>query len=91
MSVCIDTHRWKYELKLRCMSRHDLAKLAGVSDATVSAAFAERPIAEISFKLMVDVLERTPVSEFMKRLVGPYVPPPADEDSREGLRSEHEA
>lgn len=90
MSVHLDAHRLRYELALRCMSQHDLAKKTGLSDATISAPFAGRPIAEASTELICDVFETTPVREFMKKLIGPYVPPPAEDEAPRDPRGEQE-
>jgi DNA-binding Xre family transcriptional regulator len=90
MSVLLDAHRLGYELALRFLSQHDLAKKTGLSDATISAPFAGRPIAETSAELICNVLEATPVSEFMKKLIGPYVPPPAEGEAPRDPRSEQE-
>jgi transcriptional regulator with XRE-family HTH domain len=72
------------------MSQHDLAKKTGLSDATISAVFAGRPIAEASAELICNVLDTTPVSEFMDKLIGPYVPPPAEEEAPRDPRGEQE-
>jgi transcriptional regulator with XRE-family HTH domain len=90
MSVIVDADRLRYELRLRGLSPHNLARATGLSDATVSAALHGRAIAEISLKLIADFLERTPVSEFMRKLIGPYAPPSADDDARQGRRSQQE-
>jgi transcriptional regulator with XRE-family HTH domain len=79
MSIRLDVHRLRYELALRCISQHDLAKRTGLSDATISAPFAGRPIAEASAELIRDVLDTTPASEFMRKLIGPYAPPPTND------------
>ena len=90
MSVHLDPHRLGYELAVRCMSQHALAKKTGLSDASISAPFAGRPIAEVSAELICHVLETTPVNEFMKKLIGPYVPPPAEGEAPRGPRGEQE-
>ena len=48
MSICIDPERLRYELWIRGLSAHILARRTGLSDATVSAVLAGRPIAEAS-------------------------------------------
>jgi transcriptional regulator with XRE-family HTH domain len=90
MSIRLDADRLRYELAVRCMSQHDLAKKTGLSDATISSPFAGRPIAEASADLIRDVLETTPASEFMKKLIGPYVPPPAADEAPRDPRGEQE-
>jgi hypothetical protein len=90
MSVHLNAHRLGYELAIRCRSQHDLAKETGLSDATISAPFAGRPIAEASARLICDVLDRTPVNEFMKKLIGPYVPPPAEGEAPRDPRGDQE-
>ena len=90
MSVRLDADRLGYELALRCMSQHHLAKKTGLSDATISAPFAGRPIAEASAELICHVLDATPVSDFMKKLIGPYVPPPAEDEAPRDPRVEEE-
>jgi transcriptional regulator with XRE-family HTH domain len=90
MSVHLDPHRLRYELALRCMSQHDLAKKTGLSDATISAPFAGRAIAEVSAELICHVLETTPVREFMRKLIGPYVPPPAEDGAPRDPHGEEE-
>jgi transcriptional regulator with XRE-family HTH domain len=72
MSVPVWAARLSYELALRGMTAFALAKLAGVSPATVSAALAGKNIAATSLKLMADALETIPVSDFMRRLIGPF-------------------
>jgi lambda repressor-like predicted transcriptional regulator len=76
MSVRLSGHRLQHELALRCMSARDAAKKTGLSDATWSAALSSRYIAEASARLICEFLDTTPVSEFMQKLIGPYVPPP---------------
>jgi hypothetical protein len=76
MSVGFDGHRLRYEFAIRLLSARDVAKKTGLSDATVSAARNSRCIAEASASLICEVLDTTPVSEFMRKLLGPYVPPP---------------
>jgi transcriptional regulator with XRE-family HTH domain len=90
MSVRFNPDVLRYELALRCMSQHDLAKKTGLSDATISAPFAGRPIAEASAELICDVLDTTPVSEFMRKLIGPCAPPPAENEAPRDPASEHE-
>ena len=71
MSVPVDPERLRYELAIRGMAAIDLARQARLSPATVSAALAGKPIAEASLALIAQVLEVTPASEFLKRLVRP--------------------
>jgi hypothetical protein len=71
MSTTIDVDRLRYELAIRGMSAVKLADKAHLSPATVSAALAGKPIAEASLELIGHVLERTPASDFLRRLVAP--------------------
>ena len=73
MSVKVDPAHLRYELAIRGLSANALAKRARLSPATVSAALASRPIAEASVMLIVEVLEATPVVDFLRRLVAPIV------------------
>ncbi len=75
MSVLINALLLRYELAIRGLSAFDLAKLAHLSPATVSAALAGRRIAEASAREIEKVLKATPPSEFLKRLISP---PPAE-------------
>jgi hypothetical protein len=61
------------------MSATRLAKKAGLSDATVSAALSDKRIAEESLDLIRHVLESNPASEFLKRLIPPFRPPEGDQ------------
>jgi lambda repressor-like predicted transcriptional regulator len=80
MSVVVSTPRLKYELAIRGMTAVRLAKTAGLSAATMSAALAGKPISETSLGLIADALHATPVSEFIQRLLGPFARwPGADE------------
>jgi hypothetical protein len=90
MSVLINPEVLRHELAVRCMSQHALAKKTGLSDATISSPFAGRPIAEASADLIRYVLETTPASEFMKKLIGPYIPPPAAHEAPRDPRGEQE-
>lgn len=91
MSIRSNGHRLQYELDVRCMSARNLAHLTGLSDATVSNALASRCIAAASMRLIADVLATTPVSDFMRDLIGPYVPPPSDPGEGTGPTAEAEA
>lgn len=73
MSTAIDVDQLRYELAIRGMSAVKLADKAHLSPATVSAALAGKPIAEASLELIGEVLERTPASDFLRRLVAPVV------------------
>lgn len=73
MSIPIDPDRLRYELAIRGLSAINLAKRARLSPATVSAALAGKPIAESSVVLIAEVLEATPASDFLRRLVAPVV------------------
>jgi plasmid maintenance system antidote protein VapI len=77
MSVRLDPDLLRYELAIRGISAFDLAKLAHLSPATVSAALAGRPIAEASARQIDKVLKATPPSEFLKRLIPPPPTGPA--------------
>jgi transcriptional regulator with XRE-family HTH domain len=90
MSIRANGHRIRYELDLRCMSARDLAHRTGLSDATVSNTLKSRRIAEQSLELIAKVLESIPVSEFMRKLIGPYVPPTTDEQEPTLRPSEQE-
>ena len=79
MSTPIDSVRLRYELAIRGMSAFNLAKKARLSPATVSAALAGKPIAEATLGLIAQVLEATPESEFLKRLVRPVARQSADQ------------
>jgi transcriptional regulator with XRE-family HTH domain len=83
MSVPVHAARLSYELALRGLTAFALAKLAGVSPATVSAALAGKNIAATSLKLMADALDSIPVSDFMRRLIGPFSRWPGGDDSLE--------
>jgi transcriptional regulator with XRE-family HTH domain len=94
VSTPIDSARLRYELAIRGMSAINLAKKARLSPATVSAALAGKPIAEASLGLIAQVLEGTPESEFLKRLVRPIAranddldPPLAPAPAATALRS----
>jgi hypothetical protein len=91
MSIQVDGHRLRYELDLRCMSATVLAKRTGLSDATVGKALASQRIAEESMRLIVAVLENTPVGDFMRKLIGPYAPPRADAEELPSAPTELEA
>ena len=79
MSVRLDADRLRYELAIRGMSAIQLAKKAGLSDATVSAALSDKPIAEASLDLIGHVLETNPANEFLKRLIPPFRTPGGDQ------------
>lgn len=83
MSVQVWASRLSYELALRGMTAFALAKLAGVSPATVSAALADKNISATSVKLMADALDQVPVSDFMRKLIGPFSRWPGGDDSLE--------
>jgi len=75
MSVLINPVLLRYELAIRGLSAFDLAKLAHLSPATVSAALAGRRIAEASAREIEKVLQAIPPLEVLKRLI----PPPRTE------------
>lgn len=58
------------EMAIRGTSGRDLARKAGVSDATVCAARAGMSISETSARLIAHALEMTPVDEGLPRLLG---------------------
>lgn len=85
MSESIDPAQLKYELAIRGMNLLDLAKRAGLSPATTSAAGAGRRISAYSIGRIADVFVNTPVNEVIKRLLGKNVPasrnpPPVEAD-----------
>jgi lambda repressor-like predicted transcriptional regulator len=61
------------------MKAVDLAKKAGLSPATISAALGGRPISKTSVMLIARALEATPVDETIKRLLAPIVSSSPDE------------
>lgn len=71
MSVRLDPEQLAYELGIRGMSALDLARKAGLSPATVSAALAGRRISSTSHRLIAAALAATPVDEVAKRLLDP--------------------
>lgn len=76
MSTPLNAEVLRHEAALRGWSASDLAKEAGLSDATVSSALAGKPISAASLKLMATALKRAPVDEVIERLLGRGVLPP---------------
>lgn len=73
MSVPVDPARLRYELAVRGMEAIELAKMARLSPATVSAALGGKPISEASLRLIATALQSTPVVAVIERLLAPAV------------------
>lgn len=71
MSIAFDPARLAYEAGIRGLNGRALARTAKTSDATVSTAFAGKPISVTSAKLIAHALEMTAVDESLRRLIGP--------------------
>ena len=78
MGVVVHPGRLRQELARRGWSATDLAREAGVSRPTVSAALAGRPIAARSLGLVAQALVRVPAIDVIDGLL--LNPPPASED-----------
>lgn len=70
MSVRVNPEVLHYEADIRGLNGRALARTAKVSDATVSTAYAGKPISMTSARLIARALEITPVDEGLRRLLG---------------------
>jgi len=70
MSVVVEHERLRAEIARRGWSASDLAHEARLSQATVSAALAGRPIAAKSLALIARALMRVPVVDAIDALLG---------------------
>jgi len=76
MGVVVHPGRLRHELARRGWSATDLAREAGVSPPTVSAALAGRAISARSVGLMAQALMRVPALDVIDALIfGPALPP----------------
>jgi transcriptional regulator with XRE-family HTH domain len=80
MSVVLDVNALGRELARRGWNLRDLARAAGISAPTASAARAGRPISPASLRLIVRALLATPPLEGVDSLLAGN---PAIDDSRE--------
>ena len=69
MGVVIHPGRLRLELARRGWSASDLAREAGISPPTISAALAGRPIAARSLGLIADCLSRVAPSSVVDALI----------------------
>ena len=69
MSVAVDSTRLRHELIRRGWSASDLARLAGLSPATVSAALAGRRVATRSLACIAHALCQAPVIDLVDALI----------------------
>jgi lambda repressor-like predicted transcriptional regulator len=69
MSVVIHPGRLRQEITRRGWSARDLAHEARLSEATVSAALAGKPIAASSVALIANALTRVPASDVIDSLI----------------------
>ena len=60
MSIPVNPLRLRHELARRALSAGELARLSGLSAATVTAALCGRPIAEKSLRLIASALAEVP-------------------------------
>jgi lambda repressor-like predicted transcriptional regulator len=69
VSVVVHPGRLRQEIARRGWSVRDLAREAKLSEATVSAALAGRPIAAGSLALIAKALSRVPASDVIDSLI----------------------
>ena len=69
MSVVVHPGRLRQEMVRRGWAATDLARESRLSNATVSAALAGRPVAERSLTLIAKALARTPVLDVVDTLI----------------------
>ncbi len=72
MSVVVATGRLRHELALRGWGNSDLARVAGISAPTVTAALAGKPIAPGTFrKIAIALTKESAVAGRTRYWVGP--------------------
>jgi transcriptional regulator with XRE-family HTH domain len=69
MSVVVHAGRLRQEMVRRGWAATDLARESRLSQATISAALAGRPVAEKSLALIAKALSRVPVLGFVDSLI----------------------
>lgn len=69
VSVVVHPGRLRHEMVRRAWAATDLARESRLSQATVSAALAGRPIAEKSLELIADALSRVPAKDVIDSLI----------------------
>ena len=69
MSVVVHPGRLRQEMVRRGWAACDLARASRLSEATVSAALAGRPIAARSLMLMAEALRRAPANHVVDSLL----------------------
>jgi lambda repressor-like predicted transcriptional regulator len=69
MSVVVHPGRLRQEIARRGWAARDLAREARLSEATVSAALAGKPIAASSVALIANALTRVPASDVIDSLI----------------------
>jgi transcriptional regulator with XRE-family HTH domain len=69
VSVVVHPGRLRQEMVRRGWAASDLARASRLSEATVSAALAGRPIAAKSLMLMAEALERAPANNVVDSLI----------------------
>lgn len=70
MSVAVNPKRLERELARRALSASDLARLSGLSAATITAALAGRPLATRSLERIATVLADVPSVAVIDTLIG---------------------
>ncbi|MGO8862074.1 MAG: helix-turn-helix domain-containing protein [Acidimicrobiales bacterium] len=70
MGISVDPHRLQLELARRCWSATDLAREAGISGPTVSAALSGRRISARSLALIARCIARIPAVSTVDQLLG---------------------
>jgi transcriptional regulator with XRE-family HTH domain len=69
MSVIVHPGRLRHEMTRRDWAATDLARESRLSQATISAALAGRPIAESSLALIAKALSRGPILDVVDVLI----------------------
>jgi transcriptional regulator with XRE-family HTH domain len=69
MSVVVHPGRLRQEMVRRGWAGSDLARASRLSEATVSAALAGRPIAARSLMLMAEAFRRAPANDVVDSLI----------------------
>jgi transcriptional regulator with XRE-family HTH domain len=69
MSVVVRPGRLRHEMIRRGWAATDLARESRLSQATISAALAGRPVAEKSLALIAKALSRAPVLDVVDSLI----------------------
>lgn len=85
MSFAVDPEWLEYQRAIRGLSASDLARVARISAATMSAGGAGKRLAEASWRQIAKALKATPVDPIIEALLPKPGKAPGDEDPTDSV------